>query len=88
MTEYNILIAEGSGELRGKTFRIGHMGPSARKQHIVPLLFGIEKAREPGSSQSRMARHSSDCSLAAEDRQKVRQPATYEGLVIDRKSDS
>lgn len=44
MTEYNILIAEGSGELRGKTFRIGHMGPSARKQHIVPLLFGIEKA--------------------------------------------
>lgn len=42
--ECNILIAGGSGALRDKTFRIGHMGLSANKERIVKLLSGIEKA--------------------------------------------
>lgn len=42
-TEYNLLIAEGSGELRGKTFRIGHMGPSATRACVLKVLNGIEK---------------------------------------------
>jgi alanine-glyoxylate transaminase / serine-glyoxylate transaminase / serine-pyruvate transaminase len=41
--ECNIVIAEGSGELRGKTFRIGHMGPSATRERILKVLNGIEK---------------------------------------------
>lgn len=42
-TEYNILIAGGSGDLKGKTFRIGHMGLSASRERIVKLLSAIEK---------------------------------------------
>lgn len=43
-TEYNILIAEGIGDLRGKTFRVGHMGPSAKRECVMKVLSGIEKA--------------------------------------------
>ena len=42
--KYNILIAGGVGDLRGKIFRIGHMGPSATSQSIISVLFGIVKA--------------------------------------------
>jgi len=42
--EYNLLIAEGSGNLRGTTFRIGHMGLSARRECVTKVLSGIEKA--------------------------------------------
>ncbi len=44
--ECNILIAGGSGALRDKTFRIGHMGLSARRECIVKLLSGIEKGMQ------------------------------------------
>jgi aspartate aminotransferase-like enzyme len=46
---HGIMIAGGLAELAGKTIRIGHMGPTARLDGIIPLLFGIEEAlREAG----------------------------------------
>ena len=55
--ERGILIGGGIDELRGKVFRIGHMGPQATPEMILPLLFGIEEALraagspvEPGQS--------------------------------------
>lgn len=42
--EHGIMIAGGLDELSGKIFRIGHMGPTARLDAILPLLFGIEDA--------------------------------------------
>lgn len=41
---HGILIAGGLDELAGKAFRIGHMGPTARLDAILPVLFGIEDA--------------------------------------------
>ncbi|MFQ6090086.1 MAG: pyridoxal-phosphate-dependent aminotransferase family protein [Candidatus Bipolaricaulia bacterium] len=55
--ERGILIGGGIDELRGKVFRIGHMGPQATLEMILPLLWGIEEALraaglpiEPGES--------------------------------------
>ena len=55
--EQGILIGGGIDELRGKVFRIGHMGPQATPEMILPLLWGIEEALraagaavEPGQS--------------------------------------
>jgi len=55
--EGGFLIGGGIDELRGKVFRIGHMGPQATPEMILPLLFGIEEALraagspvEPGQS--------------------------------------
>jgi aspartate aminotransferase-like enzyme len=49
--EQGILIGGGIDELRGKVFRIGHMGPQATLEMILPLLFGIEEAlRAAGAS--------------------------------------
>ncbi len=55
--EQGIQIGRGIDELRGKIFRIGHMGPQATLEMILPLLFGIEEALraagadvEPGQS--------------------------------------
>jgi alanine-glyoxylate transaminase/serine-glyoxylate transaminase/serine-pyruvate transaminase len=55
--ERGIQIGSGIDELRGKIFRIGHMGPQATLDMILPLLFGIEEALraaglpiEPGQS--------------------------------------
>jgi len=42
--EHGILIAGGLSELSGRAFRIGHMGPTARPDAILPVLFGIEDA--------------------------------------------
>jgi alanine-glyoxylate transaminase/serine-glyoxylate transaminase/serine-pyruvate transaminase len=39
-----IQISGGLEELRGKIFRVGHMGPQASLDSILPLLFGIEEA--------------------------------------------
>lgn len=39
-----ILIGGGIDELREKVFRIGHMGPQATPEMILPLLWGIEEA--------------------------------------------
>lgn len=41
---HEILIGGSLGEMKGKLFRIGTMGPSATYQAILPLLFGIEEA--------------------------------------------
>jgi alanine-glyoxylate transaminase/serine-glyoxylate transaminase/serine-pyruvate transaminase len=55
--EQGIIISGGINELRGKIFRIGHMGPQATPEMILPLLWGIEEALraagapiEPGQS--------------------------------------
>jgi len=42
--EQGIRIAGGLEELKGKVFRIGHMGPTAKLGAILPLLFAIEEA--------------------------------------------
>jgi len=42
--KHGIMISGGLEELSGKIFRIGHMGPTARLDAILPLLFGIEDA--------------------------------------------
>lgn len=41
--EYSIKIAGSLGEMEGKLFRIGHMGPGASYNSLLPLLFGIEE---------------------------------------------
>ncbi|PTD93331.1 hypothetical protein C9439_08305, partial [archaeon SCG-AAA382B04] len=47
--EHSIKIAGGLGDLEGKLFRIGHMGPGASYDSILPLLFGMGKyLREVG----------------------------------------
>lgn len=49
--ECAIKIAGGLGEVEGEIFRIGHMGPSANWDSVLPLLYGIETAlREVGVS--------------------------------------
>ncbi|MFQ6090020.1 MAG: hypothetical protein ACE5LD_01065, partial [Candidatus Bipolaricaulia bacterium] len=55
--ERGLLIGGGIDELRGKVFRVGHMGPQATPEMILPLLWGIEEALraagapvEPGQS--------------------------------------
>lgn len=42
--ERGILIGGGIDALRGRIFRVGHMGPQATAEMILPLLFGIEEA--------------------------------------------
>jgi alanine-glyoxylate transaminase/serine-glyoxylate transaminase/serine-pyruvate transaminase len=39
---YKIQIAGGIGEFKGQIFRIGHMGPQAQEEKIIPLLYAIE----------------------------------------------
>jgi len=43
LAEYNIEIAGGLGELKGKVWRIGLMGFSSRKENVVLLLSALEK---------------------------------------------
>ncbi len=46
---HGIQIAGGLKQLEGKIFRVGHMGPTATLEAILPLLFGLEAAlREAG----------------------------------------
>lgn len=40
--KYRIQIAGGIGDFKGKLFRIGHMGPGASLNSIIPVMFGIE----------------------------------------------
>ncbi|MEF8726354.1 MAG: alanine--glyoxylate aminotransferase family protein [Candidatus Bipolaricaulota bacterium] len=42
-TERSIKIAGSLGEMEGRLFRIGHMGPGASYDALLPLLFGIEE---------------------------------------------
>ena len=39
-----ILISGGIGPLRGRIFRVGHMGPQASLEMLLPLLFALEGA--------------------------------------------
>ena len=39
-----ILISGGIGPLRGQIFRIGHMGPQASLEMLLPVLFALEEA--------------------------------------------
>lgn len=41
--QYDILIADGLGELKGKVVRIGHMGKNAHLINILPLICGIRE---------------------------------------------
>jgi alanine-glyoxylate transaminase/serine-glyoxylate transaminase/serine-pyruvate transaminase len=48
--KHGILISGGLDRLAGKIFRIGHMGPTATPNAILPTLYGIEEAlREAGA---------------------------------------
>ena len=38
LKDYNILIAGGLGPLKGKVFRVGHMGRSAKHENIALTL--------------------------------------------------
>ena len=46
--EYNIEIAGGLGDLKGKVWRVGLMGQSAREQHVRSLLGALEEILHPG----------------------------------------
>ncbi|MDY6876851.1 MAG: alanine--glyoxylate aminotransferase family protein [Chloroflexota bacterium] len=39
---YGILIAGGIGPLRGRVFRVGHMGKAATRPYLVEFLFAVE----------------------------------------------
>ena len=39
---HNILVAGGIGPLRGKIFRVGHMGEANTRPFLMELLFGVE----------------------------------------------
>lgn len=41
--ERSIKIAGSLGDLEGKVFRIGHMGPTATYDAVLPLMYGIEE---------------------------------------------
>jgi alanine-glyoxylate transaminase/serine-glyoxylate transaminase/serine-pyruvate transaminase len=43
LDEYNIEIAGGLGELRGKVWRIGLMGFSSRRENVLTLLTALDK---------------------------------------------
>lgn len=43
LQEYNIEIAGGLGELKGKAWRIGLMGHSSRRENVVALLSALER---------------------------------------------
>jgi alanine-glyoxylate transaminase/serine-glyoxylate transaminase/serine-pyruvate transaminase len=42
LNEYNIEIAGGLGELKGKAWRIGLMGYSSRKENVTLLLAALK----------------------------------------------
>jgi alanine-glyoxylate transaminase/serine-glyoxylate transaminase/serine-pyruvate transaminase len=41
--EYNIAIAGGLGDMKGKVWRIGLMGHSAREQNVRRLIGALDK---------------------------------------------
>jgi alanine-glyoxylate transaminase/serine-glyoxylate transaminase/serine-pyruvate transaminase len=43
LTEYNIEIGGGLGELKGKIWRIGLMGFSSRPEYVLMLLAALKK---------------------------------------------
>ncbi len=43
LNDYNIEIAGGLGELKGKVWRVGLMGHSSRKENVLLLLAALEK---------------------------------------------
>jgi alanine-glyoxylate transaminase/serine-glyoxylate transaminase/serine-pyruvate transaminase len=43
LQEFNIEIAGGLGELKGKVWRIGLMGHSSRTEHVKLLLAALEE---------------------------------------------
>lgn len=42
--KHSIKIAGGVRDLKGKVFRVGHMGPGATYEAIIPVIFAIEDA--------------------------------------------
>lgn len=45
--EFNIEIAGGLGELKGKVWRVGLMGHSAREENVAALLGGLDQILHP-----------------------------------------
>jgi alanine-glyoxylate transaminase/serine-glyoxylate transaminase/serine-pyruvate transaminase len=43
LNEYNIEIAGGLGELKGKAWRIGLMGYSSRRENVTLLLAALKE---------------------------------------------
>jgi alanine-glyoxylate transaminase/serine-glyoxylate transaminase/serine-pyruvate transaminase len=43
LNRYNIEIAGGLGELKGKVWRVGLMGYSSRQENVLALLAALEK---------------------------------------------
>ncbi len=41
--EYGILISGGIGPLRGKIFRVGHMGKASTRPYLMEFLFAVEE---------------------------------------------
>jgi len=50
---HGILIAGGLGELKGKIFRIGHMGPGASDEAVDTVLSAIESVMGDGGSRGK-----------------------------------
>ena len=46
LSEYDIEIASGLGDLSGEVWRIGCMGHSARRQNVAALLYAMQEALE------------------------------------------
>lgn len=42
--DYNLVVARGLGELKGKVIRIGHMGESANATYIIPAIWAVESS--------------------------------------------
>jgi alanine-glyoxylate transaminase/serine-glyoxylate transaminase/serine-pyruvate transaminase len=45
--EFNIEIAGGLGVLKGKVWRVGLMGHSAREENVAALLGGLDQILHP-----------------------------------------
>jgi alanine-glyoxylate transaminase/serine-glyoxylate transaminase/serine-pyruvate transaminase len=43
LSDYNVEIGAGLGELKGKVWRVGLMGYSSREENIVLLLAALER---------------------------------------------
>lgn len=44
--DHGLLLAGSLGELKGKVFRVGHMGPGATKEAIETLLSALDAVPE------------------------------------------
>lgn len=63
--KHNIQISGSLGELKGKVVRIGHMGPSASLDAIIPLLFAIEEILRAAGANVKVGQSIQDIKLDA-----------------------